>query len=114
MGQQCQPTYILGLYAGDKYQISDNLILDYGLRYDSYEYHVKNVDGSVNKFRDGEVSPKAMISYNIDERQSVSLAVYQNARVPAANEHSWFSMASDPSGLGRITRSPRTFSTLKN
>lgn len=96
------PTYILGLYAGDQYQINDHWTLDYGLRYDAYDARSRKVNGGQKSYRDGGFSPKAMLTWNIDDQQAASLAVYRNLRVPAANEYSWFSMAADPSAGGTL------------
>jgi iron complex outermembrane receptor protein len=45
-----------------------------------------------------------MLTWNIDHRQSASLAIYRNVRVPAANEYGWFVSAADPSAGGTLLK----------
>lgn len=97
-----EPTYILGAYLGDQFRINDSFSLDYGLRYDGYDARSRQADGGQRSYKDGGFSPKAMLTWTIDDKQAASLAVYRNLRVPAANEYSWFVMAADPSAGGTL------------
>ena len=94
------PTYILGAYIGDQYRINDLFTSDIGLRYDGYDARSRLASGRHKSYKDGGLSPKAMLTWTIDDNQAASLALYRNLRAPAANEYGWFTGAADPSTEG--------------
>ena len=97
-----QPTYIFGAYLGDHFPLGESLALDLGLRYDGFEAHNRQANGAIRKYRQGGLSPKAMVTWSINDDHAASLALYRNMRVPAANEYGWFVSAADPEAGGTL------------
>jgi iron complex outermembrane receptor protein len=97
-----EPSLILGAYLGDHFRINDSFALDLGVRYDGFEARNRQANGSIRKYRQGGVSPKAMLTWTINDEQAASLAVYRNMRSPAANEYGWFVSAADPAAGGTL------------
>ncbi len=77
--------YITGIFLGDKYAVTDRLVLDFGLRYDSYAYEPEGSEEQENS----QLSPKATVTYAIDESQTITLAAYMNYRTPTMPEAYW-------------------------
>ncbi len=77
--------YVTGIFLGDKYAVTDRLLLDFGLRYDSYAYEPEGSEEQENS----QLSPKATVTYAIDESQTITLAAYMNYRTPTMPEAYW-------------------------
>ncbi len=58
-----EPLDVFGLFAQDDWQVTDKLLLSYGLRFDSYDFE----DYTGQKFDDMHVSPNAMVSYQLTD-----------------------------------------------
>ena len=77
--------YVTGVFIGDKYTITDRLLLNFGLRYDSYNYTPEGGQEQDNN----QFSPKATITYDINESQTITTAAYMNYRTPTMPEAYW-------------------------
>lgn len=84
--------YVTGVFAGDKYQVTDDLLVDFGVRFDRFTYTPEEETEDHHQF-----SPKATVTYDIDEAQTVSFAAYQNYRTPTLPELYWNTQANSPS-----------------
>ncbi len=84
------PAEIVGMFVADTFAVTDFLTLDYGLRFDSFQYRP---DGGMPTYEDWAVSPKLMLTYAFTDSQSASVAVYQNYRTPSMPELYWNSQA---------------------
>jgi len=92
--------YVWGAFLGDKYAISDSLLLDFGLRFDSFEYTPRDLDETMKHHH---ISPKATLTYDLDDAQTISLAVYENYRTPTLPELYWNSQAAPASSAGNVS-----------
>ena len=77
--------YVTGIFMGDKYTVTDRLLLDFGLRFDRFTYTPDGGDKQDNH----QISPKATATYNIDASQTVTVAAYMNYRTPTLPEAYW-------------------------
>ena len=80
---------VLGAYAQVHTQLSDDLLLSYGLRYDDYKYQQKilldnyygdPITGEAAKIDDAEVSVNAGLEYRITEQWTFGLGYAEAAR----------------------------------
>ena len=76
---------VTGIFLGDKYSMTDRLLLDFGLRFDSYSYQPEGGQDQENH----QLSPKATVTYDINDSQTISVAAYMNYRTPTMPEAYW-------------------------
>ena len=88
--------YVTGVFMGDQYSITDSLLLDFGFRFDRFTY---TPDESEDELDNHQLSPKVTLTYELDDRQTVTVAGYKNYRTPTLPELYWASQAgsSNPS-----------------
>ncbi|WP_288907541.1 TonB-dependent receptor [uncultured Desulfovibrio sp.] len=82
---------VYGAFLADKFNLTDALTVDVGLRLDSFVYSPEGRNRTLNHTA---LSPKLMLTYAFTESQSASLALYQNYRTPTIPELYWNSQAS--------------------
>lgn len=85
--------YVTGMFLGDKYQVSDDLLVDFGVRFDRFTYTPEGEDELDNH----KFSPKVTVTYDIDEAQTVTFAAYENYRTPTLPELYWNTQANSSS-----------------
>ena len=83
--------YVTGVFLGDKYSVTEALTVNYGLRFDSFKYTPRD---SQDELDDYQISPKVTLSYDLDEKQTVTAAAYRNYRTPTLPELYWATQAS--------------------
>ncbi|MGE4290707.1 MAG: TonB-dependent receptor plug domain-containing protein [Desulfovibrio sp.] len=92
--------YVTGAFLGDKYAVTDDLLLDFGVRFDSFEYKPQGLEDDLHHTH---ISPKVTLTYDLAEMQTVSLALYENYRTPTLPELYWNSQAAPASSAGNVS-----------
>lgn len=85
-GANTETAKVFGLYAQDNWQLSDKLMLSYGLRYDAYDHKVESGDGAgANSDTDG-FSPNISIEWEIADGLTLRPAYAMAHRGPRIKE----------------------------
>lgn len=78
-----------GYYLQDDWQISEQLLLTAGVRYD--RYHNKAINGStLPALKDEAVTPRLTLSYDLTPVDKMTVAAYQAMRTPGMPETYWW------------------------
>ncbi|MGE4506863.1 MAG: TonB-dependent receptor plug domain-containing protein [Desulfovibrionaceae bacterium] len=82
--------YVTGIFAGDRFQVTDSLLVDFGARLDRFQY---TPDGAEDELNNHQISPKVTATYAFDDHQTITAAAYKNYRTPTLPELYWASQA---------------------